>query len=554
MSTDTTTDPATRQGCGDCGPTRTHGQTGCTGCGRHERSSACSCDDVECLERPLFSAGMVLSDGDLTALVDWTRTRLGLQRYRDGWGVVRGLDVRCDPDRPGGVVVEPGYAVGPCGEDIVLCEPQHVDLTGCCAVEQPCTAPDAKYARTGGEPADPCGDVVVDVVLTPQDSPAVTELVEACGCGGRHGQGRVVPTRLREGGRAEAVRVPFRSADPAQAAAERFQAEYSGCHDVVRDYVAVGEKSGASSDDMVGWLRMQDLNPPCGWWAATCAALDAAPDQEAMDAAVAIALFDLVTDRRAGLLRRVVRPVRGESVGLARVWLRRTASDRDGTPCAVVTIDAYPPYRRELAPPTRPVPAGAQDLTPFLWQRWEQVCHRWRTWAPDDAPFPEDVPASTTDLLQLFDATVRLWWSCGEPAPTPVVVRTGCLGERVVGFRDRKDDRREGQRTATHGSAVHDHPPETSAVDEELPELATHDGPPLDADVELLPEILSGDVPLEAVDGIGATTATQLRDAGINTVKELSRLTRADLRLILGANPNIPRIQANAVRLAGGPP
>ena len=90
---------------------------------------------LERLERPLFSCGMVLSDTDLTALVDWARGRFALQRYRDGWGVACGLDVRCLAGRPGWVTVLSGYAVGPDGADLVLTEPAEVNLTGWCAID-----------------------------------------------------------------------------------------------------------------------------------------------------------------------------------------------------------------------------------------------------------------------------------------------------------------------------------------------------------------------------------------------------------------------------------
>ncbi|RDJ94289.1 hypothetical protein B4Q13_15530, partial [Lacticaseibacillus rhamnosus] len=77
----------------------------------------------------------------------------------------------------------------------------------------------------------------------------------------------------------------------------------------------------------------------------------------------ASALFDLVMDCRQRLLRRGCRPCSSEGVGLARVWLRRVDDVGDGTTCVVVAVEAYPPYRRELAPTTRPVPPGADDLS-----------------------------------------------------------------------------------------------------------------------------------------------------------------------------------------------
>ncbi|HEX6863312.1 MAG TPA: hypothetical protein VF414_10880, partial [Thermoanaerobaculia bacterium] len=115
--------------------------------GSHE-PCPCGCspcpDDgcrLECLTRPRFFCGQLLTDRDLEALTGWTRDRLALARFRHGWGVVCGLDVRCDPDprRPAGVIVSPGYAVSCCGQDVVLCEEAKLDLREACREdEEPC--------------------------------------------------------------------------------------------------------------------------------------------------------------------------------------------------------------------------------------------------------------------------------------------------------------------------------------------------------------------------------------------------------------------------------
>jgi len=438
MNTYTTTDPTQRHGRGGCGGCGGYDPTAkpCACCGQEE---ACG---LECLERPLFSAGMVLSDSDLTALVDWTRTRLGLQRYHDGWGVVCGLDVRCDPDRPGWVVVEPGYAVGCCGEDVVLCEPQYVDLTGCCAVDNPCPEPDPVKPdpdQGGGLASrDPCGDVVVDLLLTPQNTPAVAGLVGGCGCEGGCEDARIVPTRQLEGALVETVRVSFPSTDPVVAAAERAQAKYSRCHDIVGQYVAESDKDDADPSAVIEWLRQHVDDPPCDWWTTTCAALKAADGGAQVDEVVTAALFELVMDCRQRLVRRACSPCADDRVGLARVWLSRVEDAKGTTECVVTRVDAYPPHRRELGPTARPVPPGTGDLAPFIWQRWEQVCHRWLTLAPAAARVPLPLPTTTSDLLFLFEQTDRLWWWCGDRPPDPVVVSTRCLGDRVVGFQSRR--------------------------------------------------------------------------------------------------------------------
>src|SRR5262245_47892370 len=109
------------------------GNCGCgcnckTGCRCQTR-----CCDLDCLIRPNFFCGQLLTDADLTAMVEWNRSRFALSRYRDGWGVVCGLDVSCSPvygatvsccgDSNGGpfVYVNPGYAIDCCGNDLVVC-------------------------------------------------------------------------------------------------------------------------------------------------------------------------------------------------------------------------------------------------------------------------------------------------------------------------------------------------------------------------------------------------------------------------------------------------
>src|SRR4051794_3802346 len=96
--------------------------------GHHD--SRCS---IECLVEPRFFCGQLLTDDDLTTVVGWARQRLGLARHRHGWGVACGLDVVCDPEHPGRILVHPGYAVDRCGEDVVACDPLQYDLAAVCS-------------------------------------------------------------------------------------------------------------------------------------------------------------------------------------------------------------------------------------------------------------------------------------------------------------------------------------------------------------------------------------------------------------------------------------
>src|SRR5215472_4186425 len=115
------------------------------------------CDGTSCglgaLVRPRFFCGQLLTDQDLSELTAWVLDRRRLGRYRDGWGVVCGLDVGIDPTAVATVLVQSGYAVSSCGEDIVVGTATALDLTSCCPdLTSPCT--------TTGEPPTAC---VVDV-------------------------------------------------------------------------------------------------------------------------------------------------------------------------------------------------------------------------------------------------------------------------------------------------------------------------------------------------------------------------------------------------------
>lgn len=85
------------------------------------------CGALECLCRPRFFAGQLLSEQDLNRLDQYIKKKNQLHnRNLHGWGVVNGLKVLCDPC--GQVKVTKGYALSPCGDDIVVCEDTPVDI------------------------------------------------------------------------------------------------------------------------------------------------------------------------------------------------------------------------------------------------------------------------------------------------------------------------------------------------------------------------------------------------------------------------------------------
>ncbi|MFC6705779.1 hypothetical protein [Flexivirga alba] len=93
---------------------------GCGGCP--------TCHSLQCLCRPRFFAGQLVTDADFRRLDEYLvgKTRLH-NRYLHGTGVVCGLEVVCNPCDDT-VTVRPGYALGPCGEDIVVCADTRVPV------------------------------------------------------------------------------------------------------------------------------------------------------------------------------------------------------------------------------------------------------------------------------------------------------------------------------------------------------------------------------------------------------------------------------------------
>jgi hypothetical protein len=100
-----------------------------TGCGCGCGGPACpSCRGLVASERPRYFAGQLLTEDDLRAEQEYMLAKNRLHnRFLHGWGVVCGLELGCG-DCPGFVTVRPGYAIDPCGNDIVLPCRQQLDV------------------------------------------------------------------------------------------------------------------------------------------------------------------------------------------------------------------------------------------------------------------------------------------------------------------------------------------------------------------------------------------------------------------------------------------
>lgn len=149
-----------------------------------------ACGQLECLCRPRWVAGMVVSEADLNRLDAYITAKQRLHnRQLFGSGTVCGLVVTCHPCGGGVVSVSPGYALGPCGEDIVVCAPDTVDV---CALIQKCRAQErgTVECRPWGDQTG-CKDVQEQWVLAiryieqpSRNAPMLRAGALNCDCGG----------------------------------------------------------------------------------------------------------------------------------------------------------------------------------------------------------------------------------------------------------------------------------------------------------------------------------------------------------------------------------
>jgi len=151
------------------------------------------CGGLECLCRPRFFAGQLLTDEDLKRLDRYITEKNKLHnRYLHGWGVVCGLDVVCSPCA-GMVQVKSGYALSPCGEDIIVGRDEPVDIGAlirqCRQVQK---QPDCEPPRsvTSADCANLTEDWVLALCYYETTSRRVTPLkggspASGCGCQNR---------------------------------------------------------------------------------------------------------------------------------------------------------------------------------------------------------------------------------------------------------------------------------------------------------------------------------------------------------------------------------
>ena len=419
---------------------------------------------LQVLSRPRFFGDQLLTDEDLSAVIDWAQGHFGLGRYTLGWGALCGLSVRCDLQNSGTVIVGPGYARDRSGHDIIVPCDTSIDVCKYCQpVPPPCAIPGNSGSRNGsgnggttvkqGEPSgatllkafggikaeDAC---VVDVYLQYSETQTDARHVPKRGC--CQSSSGCDYARFKEGyvlvgsGHAAMPALPAPGQEDAQAWLDAYHKWSAPATDLVGRVKALLKEPEQVRALLAAKAKTATRFP----WLIDVINSTSANDLQ-VEKNVAGLLLLLLTDLRFPVLEcrccnpspAVGLPTADPGVLLARVWLVSSYDTATGlVSCRVIAIDDAPPFRRGFGPrECWPATSGTVNLAGLMWQRYQaggEVESRLKSLgltftvneAPDwsfdrlaDLTADPIVPAGSAIVVNVLDA--------GDP-----------LGKRVVGI------------------------------------------------------------------------------------------------------------------------
>lgn len=416
-----------------------------------------SCCTLECLTRPHFYGGQLLTDGNLKDMVDWVQAKSELKRFREGWGVVCGLDVECShkDKEQNRVYVSKGYAVDCCGRDIVVCDPIGYDFS-CERPFDPC----CREPKPHG-PSEQSGqaDKMESLGSIPSTELRAYELClvfdEKLG-GGQRPLVRADCYPMKE---CQFTKIYERGKLVAREIKDPCAAQPAGCDDrTYREQLKslVGTLGRLNSPkDLLGFVQGR-LHSFCFVEDWLCELIKKQKDKprlangSAMESEVREKLLlYIVQDFRNHYFRTqcetcVDNVCDGTGVPLAQVWMWEK-KEGPCKICKVVSIDPYPPYRRPFVKGSRLIPGGLVDLSGYIWQDRMEVVASLRKQGFGKI---DSMPATWLEVPTWDGQNKDLLCAPTELSLYVTFIKDLCGRERVISF-EKKMDNGNGSRTTS---------------------------------------------------------------------------------------------------------
>lgn len=526
---------------------------------RHAGGHACNCGcsggtgqccELECLVQPRFFCGQLLTDQDLSVLLDWVKGKTALSRYRHGWGVVCGLEVGCDADE-GHVSIQPGYAVDCCGNDIIVCEPASFDLTKYCKPEQdPCA--DQPTPRPVPEPGGtinvafggwtlPRSEVqAVDLFVRYNES--ATDARTALARGGCAPAEACECTRTREGFEFYARKVEHCYHDGGKEGETwgyEFRAKLS---QLIESLIGLYNADWrGTAERLERWLKANPLHSFCfvrEWLCDILRRTDAPPQGWYEQMA-----FWIIQDWRNQHIRCDCNQCGPDAgVPLARVWLWRQTDANRRQRCKVVNVNYYPPFRRPLQQDCWPAPPDQINLARYIWQPMDGVASELYKLNIELVRTQRFAFNGLKDLYAQFLNEVMYvssWVPYTDRGSLVVYYADdNCGRARVVNFR--MERWRYDEVLLRGDRAVEESVERTS---ETVADLDAEPAPEPPAETARDVTVLAPDHPaldLRNVRGIGDATASKLKEGGISNLRELANANPEAVKEALSSMPINP--------------
>ncbi len=476
----------------------------------------------ECIERPWYFSGQMLTDEDLNAQVEWAREKRRLDRKKHGYGVVQGLEVVADPKNQAGVIVLPGYAVDQEGNDIIVCEPTRLDLSEACQEEDDCIASIGKNNRRSRQDATPepaSEHIRVDIRISYREDLAQPKPALARQTGG--GPNQCHYSRLIE---RHALRWSYALEETGDSvlekACEQWEMEF---YRYSRKVLVQYRKDNPTSK--LQWFRDWVSNHPLHEILFVYAYLNA-PENFPGDMTTTL-LFAILQDARLHYLRtRTILPDAEPEVRLARVKFCEFKNNKNR--CRVQYINNFPPYRTELQQDRWPAPAGMLNLGRYIWHPTDMVCNRLGDLGVRCSikKQNQEIFSNVEELIEFVNQTD---------------ISVGEKGDKIGLFLKRGCDFEQKINVIYLGHEVHDgvfgfghYVPEQELVVDPKPAPPPRDDQKSPANPEPVPDLNekfdSDD--FTQIDGIGKERAKKLYESGIHNFKQLAQVGLDTLREI----------------------